>query len=100
MEKEPDKSYKGSFNVRVSPELHREAAMKAFSENMSLNEFVEDSIRKNVCGYVTTENQFDEYKAMMKNIVIQIPTSMASYTYGSPYTSATRVSLRGQANWN
>lgn len=102
--KEPDKSYKGSFNVRISPELHREAAMKAFSERISLNEFVADSIQKNVCGYVTTKNQFDkvfhEYQAMMKNVVIQAPRSMMSYAYGSPYTSATHVLIGRQANWN
>ena len=35
--REPDKSFKGSFNVRVSPELHRRAAMTAAEEGKSLN---------------------------------------------------------------
>jgi predicted HicB family RNase H-like nuclease len=38
--KEPDKTYKGSFNVRISSELHREAARYAISNGMSLNDFV------------------------------------------------------------
>ncbi len=42
--KEPEKSYKGTFNVRISPELHKRAAMTAMSRNMSLNSFVENSI--------------------------------------------------------
>ena len=43
--KTPEKAYKGSFNVRISPEMHREAALYAASHDMSLNSFVEESIR-------------------------------------------------------
>ena len=43
--KEPEKAYKGSFNVRISPELHKEAAIYAISHNTSLNSFVEDAIK-------------------------------------------------------
>ena len=42
--KEPHKSYKGSFNIRISPELHREAAVLAYREGISLNAFVERAI--------------------------------------------------------
>lgn len=38
--KNPDKTYKGSFNVRVSSELHREAATFAALKNITLNDFV------------------------------------------------------------
>lgn len=38
--KEPEKTYKGSFNVRIPSELHRQAARYAISKNMSLNDFV------------------------------------------------------------
>ena len=36
----PDKEFKGSFNVRISPELHREISLQAAQEGMSLNQFV------------------------------------------------------------
>jgi predicted HicB family RNase H-like nuclease len=42
--KQPQKSYKGSFNVRISPELHKEAAVTASRKGMSLNSFVEKAI--------------------------------------------------------
>jgi predicted HicB family RNase H-like nuclease len=42
----PDKPYKGSFNVRISPELHRKAATKAAQEGKSLNKIVENAIRR------------------------------------------------------
>ena len=37
---QPEKSFKGSFNVRVTPELHRMATIKADEKNGSLNTFV------------------------------------------------------------
>ena len=43
--KEPEKAYKGSFNVRISPELHKEVAVYATSHNISLNNFVENAIK-------------------------------------------------------
>jgi predicted HicB family RNase H-like nuclease len=42
--KEPQKNYKGSFNVRISPDLHKEAAMLATRKGISLNAFVEKAI--------------------------------------------------------
>ena len=45
---EPEKAYKGSFNVRISPELHKQAVIAAMSQQMSLNSFVENSIQQAV----------------------------------------------------
>ena len=45
---EPEKAYKGSFNIRVSPELHKQAVVYAAAHNMSLNNLVERSIRQTV----------------------------------------------------
>ena len=42
--KVPEKTYKGSFNVRVSPDLHRDAALVAIQKNVSLNDFVKNAI--------------------------------------------------------
>lgn len=43
---EPEKAYKGSFNVRIAPELHKQAAIAAMRKQISLNNFVEESIAK------------------------------------------------------
>lgn len=42
---EPEKAYKGTFNVRISPDLHKEAAIYAFNHNTSLNNVVETAIK-------------------------------------------------------
>lgn len=44
MNKEPDKPYSGKFNLRLSPELHRQVAIKAEKEGISLNAFVENTL--------------------------------------------------------
>jgi len=43
--REPEKAYKGSFNVRISPELHKQAVIFAAAHQMSLNSFVEHAMR-------------------------------------------------------
>ena len=45
MEVEPDKTYKGSFNVRIAPILHKEVAQLAYNNNESLNQVVEKAIQ-------------------------------------------------------
>jgi predicted HicB family RNase H-like nuclease len=42
--KTPDKTYKGTFNVRVSSALHKEASLFAAVHNMTLNEFVKTAL--------------------------------------------------------
>lgn len=44
------KSFKGSFNVRVNPELHSKAYEIALSEGISLNQFVKEAIELKI-GY-------------------------------------------------
>lgn len=44
--KEPEKAYRGSFNVRISPELHKQAVIAALTKQVSLNNFVENSIEQ------------------------------------------------------
>ncbi len=45
---EPEKAYKGSFNVRVSPELHKKLVICASAQQMSLNSFVERALANSV----------------------------------------------------
>jgi predicted HicB family RNase H-like nuclease len=45
---QPEKPYKGSFNVRIGADLHRRAALLAYARGVSLNALVEDAIRRSV----------------------------------------------------
>ncbi len=43
---QPEKAFKGSFNVRVSPELHKLAALRARDNGESLNKIVSESLHR------------------------------------------------------
>ena len=43
--KTPEKTYKGTFNVRIAPTLHRQLALYSASTGKTLNATVEEAIR-------------------------------------------------------
>ena len=55
--KDPHKSFKGSFNVRIPPDLHKQAFRSAAEEGVSLNQFVQTAISHEV------RERRQEYKA-------------------------------------
>jgi predicted HicB family RNase H-like nuclease len=46
--KQPEKPFKGSFNVRIGTDLHRKATLTASARGISLNTLVENAIRQTV----------------------------------------------------
>ena len=46
--KEPEKAYKGSFNIWISPELHKQLVVHAMARQMSLNGYVEQALERAV----------------------------------------------------
>lgn len=41
---EPERAYKGTFNIRIRPDLHKEIAVYAYEHNKSLNSVVESAL--------------------------------------------------------
>lgn len=54
--KEPDKEFKGTFNVRIPSELHRKVALEAAKQSQTLNQYVTRALEKS----------FDDYKNKMQ----------------------------------
>ena len=50
---EPDKSYSGSLNVRLSPTIHRKIAILAKKAGLSLNAYIKDTLEKKVNSELT-----------------------------------------------
>lgn len=46
--KAPEKAYKGSFNIRIAPETHKQLVIHATACQMSLNEYVRETLGKAV----------------------------------------------------
>ena len=45
---QPEKAFKGSFNIRIGAYLHRDLALRAQAENMSINSFIKMVLQKEV----------------------------------------------------
>lgn len=48
LNREPQKTYKGVFNVRIEPELHKKIYKEALKAGMSLNAFVQKTLQNQV----------------------------------------------------
>ena len=60
----PEKAYKGSFNVRVSPEIHKQAVIYSMAHQMSLNSFVEAAMRSSLSRAAQASTGQAGYKTM------------------------------------
>ena len=43
--KTPEKSYRGTFNIRISPELHKQAVRQSIERGISLNKLIEEALK-------------------------------------------------------
>lgn len=44
--KEPNKEFKGSFNIRIPSELHKKVCIEAAKENISQNQYIIKALEK------------------------------------------------------
>nr|WP_275856139.1 type II toxin-antitoxin system HicB family antitoxin [Sulfurimonas sp. MAG313] len=48
LNREPQKVYKGVFNVRIAPSLHKQVYKEALKAGMSLNAYIQNVLRKEI----------------------------------------------------
>ncbi len=79
---DPDKPYKGVFNVRITPDLHRQAAIAADKKGETLNSFVAKAIK---------EALIDKQQTI---IVMPVPERTdRDYSFkGSPFQTRSQIS--------
>lgn len=63
--KDPDKEFRGSFNIRIDPELHKEIAYRAFENNHSMNKEIELAISEYLTPDKKQYKQFDSPSTFM-----------------------------------
>ena len=78
--KDPDKEYKGTFNVRIQPELHKKLAVLAYKNGESLNTTVEKAIQSYVLEETVTKTQLQQTIKNMSEV-------LTTYIYNSQQTS-------------
>lgn len=75
--KEPDKEYKGTFNVRISPELHKRLVNVAMRNGDTLNASVEKAIRE----YVSEDHRTDNHLQNTIKILAKALRTESKYEY-------------------
>ena len=48
LNREPQKTYKGVFNVRIDPQLHKKIYKEALKAGISLNSFVQNTLQNRI----------------------------------------------------
>lgn len=72
---EPDKPFKGSFNIRINPDLHRKAYFAALKEEISLNKFTENALN----AYISKDNS--TLQININSVHIELPDSEKTISY-------------------
>lgn len=80
--KEPDKEYKGTFNVRISPELHKRLAVRAFKNGDSLNATVEKAISEYLSEVSQTAQTLKETLDSIVGSITESAFSLPQYVAG------------------
>ncbi len=76
--KNPNKPYKGSFNIRISPEMHKSLALEAFKCGKNLNQIVTEAFNQFLnqkCSWPCEEEKLDG-----SNQVAQVDIEQAATT--------------------
>jgi predicted HicB family RNase H-like nuclease len=60
-----EKSYKGNLNIRLAPELHKKAAQNAALRGISLNQYINEAIKKEL--HASEPDMEKEYKGGKRN---------------------------------
>ena len=75
--KEPDREYKGTFNVRINPELHKRLAVVAMKNDTTLNASVEKAIQE----YVSEEHKAEKNSQNTVIILAEGLKTESTYQY-------------------
>ncbi len=86
--KKPDKEFKGTFNVRITPELHKKAALEAAKQKITLNQYVMRAISRSF-----------EKEDNIKETIIYIPYETKEVNWESHLDRNLEDRYCGEAIW-
>ena len=87
--KNPDKEFKGTFNIRIPPEMHKKAALEAAKQKITLNQYVMRAI-----------NQSFESKENIKETVIYIPYGKKQMNWESHVDTSLTTMYHDKPIWS
>ena len=87
--KNPDKEFKGTFNIRIPPEMHKKAALEAAKQKITLNQYVMQAI-----------NRSFESKENIWETVIYIPYGKKQMDWESHVDASLTVMYHDKPIWS
>ena len=87
--KNPDKEFKGTFNIRISPEMHKKAALEAARQKITLNQYITQAIKQSF-----------EPKEPTKEMIIYMPYELKQLIWHG-YSDTNLTSLyKNEPTWS
>ncbi|MBR3954367.1 MAG: type II toxin-antitoxin system HicB family antitoxin [Clostridia bacterium] len=87
-DKEPEKPFKGVFNVRIPPEMHKKAVYEAERRGITLNQLIGDAIRNEVdvssinsLEHKEITDKIDDVGARLDNAFMDLNCTFATNSY-------------------
>src|SRR4051812_2279528 len=81
LNRSPQKPLKGQFNVRVAPEKHKSATLRAIQDGVSLNEVVNNALDLYLCGGAAVVNHEHNHNV---RVTLEVdPGAVKTVTAGS-----------------
>ena len=62
--RKPEKAYKGSFNIRISPKLHKQLVICAMSHDMTLNGYIQEILERQLFYNSFLQARIQSYRSM------------------------------------
>lgn len=91
--KKPDKEYSGTFNVRVSSELHKRASVRAQEDNTTLNKVVEKALEAYLATETVLINRFANWMEVFTESVkmLSVPISITAKSTAISTSTVTKA---------
>lgn len=84
--RKPEKIFKGSFNIRIKPEIHRQISIMAAEKDINVNKFISDILEASVknSSNISSRTTLQENTALHGiNHILAIPVSYAADQFGA-----------------
>lgn len=96
--KQPEKPCSGTFNVRISPELHRQCMIKANQQGVSLNKFIGNALEHAMIsdGRSKIELHMHMDRIINENNISRVPQNFATYNATNQPSGKLRYTQNGK----
>jgi predicted HicB family RNase H-like nuclease len=84
--RKPEKIFKGSFNIRIKPEIHRQISIMAAEKDINVNKFISDILEASVknSSNISSQSTLQENTTLHDfNHILAIPVSSTADQFGA-----------------